>query len=212
MSKLYGAGMTDQAANTLRDRWVTLFVVLLLAATTAFVVGAAVEPSHAHGEAARTSETSMTAGGESGSRVEAGGESGSHVEPGDEGEQSTESGNASAAEPGSKEGGSDESIFGVDTESAGAVTAAVLVSLLVAAIVWWSPMTWALVAGAAFCVGAAVLDIREIGAQLDEGSTGVATVAVVLVVLHLAAAACAVTAVARRRRPGPTKALTVRGT
>jgi len=50
---------------------------------------------------------------------------------------------------------------------------------------------------AAFLLGFAALDVRELGHQLDESASGVAALAGLTLALHLAAAAVAVLAITR---------------
>src|SRR5215510_4093575 len=108
-----------------RDRPVTLFVAFLLAATAMFVIGVAVERSQARHETvasprtidAPSSEPSVSTGGEEGHESGEGGES------------------HEGAEQHSAEGG-DESVLGIDPESTPAVTAVVVLSVALAAIVW----------------------------------------------------------------------------
>jgi hypothetical protein len=174
--------MSDRTSEGNRGRWVTLFVVLLLAATAAFVLGVALERNEGHRERAATAQSS------------------SHAER-TEGSESAENGSTAEAERGS-DAGSEELILGIDPESTAALTAAVVLSVLLAGLVWWRPATWMIATGAGFSAGAAALDVREVARQLGEGNNRVAAVAIVVAGLHLGAAASAFAAVVWRRRTG----------
>ena len=164
-------------------RWVSVFVALLLASTAAFVVGVTVEREQRHSE---TTETTATTGSENGE----------HTGTGDEDPHSDETGTGE----GTADSESDESLLGVDPESAGAVVGAVVASLLLAAVAWWRPARSVLVVGGLFCLTAAALDVREVLHQLDEKQDGVAALAALVTVLHLSTAAAA--AVAAGGLPG----------
>jgi hypothetical protein len=194
--KVYGSGVIDQTRPA-RGRWVTLFVALLLAAAAAFVIGVAVERDQGHAESAH-SQSPVPSAGEVGNHSEAG-EAGSHSEAGEQGSEPTENGEASKT-GGTGEHGSDESVLGIDPESNAAVTTAVLISVLLAVVVWRWPVLPTLLAGAVFCLAAAAFDIREVAHQTAEGRTGVAVLAALVAALHLAAAASAAAASAQRWR------------
>jgi hypothetical protein len=181
--------VTDQTRHAAHGRWVTLFVALLLAAAAAFVIGVALERDHAHAETAH-SQSSITSAGEEGT----------HSEAGEEGREATE--NSETSTTGERDSGEvgDESLLGVDPESTAAVATAVLISLLIAGVVWRWPVVPTLLAGALFCLAAAAFDVREVAHQTAEGRTAVAAVALVVAVLHLAAAACAMAGFAQRWR------------
>jgi hypothetical protein len=194
--KVYGSGVIDQTRPA-RDRWVTLFVTLLLAAAAAFVIGVAVERDQGHAESAH-SQSPVPSAGEAGNHSEAG-EGGSHSEAGEHGSEPTENGEAGKT-GGTGEHDSDESVLGIDPESNAAVTTAVLISVLLAAVVWRWPVLPTLLAGAVFCLAAAAFDIREVAHQTAEGRTGVAVLAALVAALHVAAAASAAAASAQRSR------------
>jgi hypothetical protein len=194
--KVYGSGVIDQTRPA-RDRWVTLFVTLLLAAAAAFVIGVAVERDQGHAESAH-SQSPVPSAGEAGNHSEAG-EGGSHSEAGEHGSEPTENGEAGKT-GGTGEHDSDESVLGIDPESNAAVTTAVLISVLLAAVVWRWPVLPTLLAGAVFCLVAAAFDIREVAHQTAEGRTGVAVLAALVAALHVAAAASAAAASAQRSR------------
>lgn len=178
-----------------RGRWVSVFVLFLLASTAIFVVGAVVERNQGHQEPTSPSSEQGSGGSETGAHVEGSGEA-AHTE---------------ATTPGAEqsgESGSNEKLFGVDPEGAPAVIVAVLVALLVAAAAWWRPVPLVLVIGFLFCLAAAGLDIREIVHQVDGDNTGVAVLAGLVTLLHLLAAVAAAAALTNvmgsaRRRSRP---------
>jgi hypothetical protein len=96
----------------------------------------------------------------------------------------------SGAESGGTEASHGEAgatILGVDTESLALSIVAVVLSLLLAAVLWtgrWPRLVLLGVAlfGLVFAAG----DGRELVHQLDDSNTGLATVAAILLVLHLA--------------------------
>jgi len=142
-----------------------VFVALLLAATATFAVGVSLErrdaARHAAAEAVEhTEEGEHTEGGEG---AEAG-----HV-----GETA--------------ERGGQERLFGVDVESTPITVAVVIASVLVAAAAWWRPRTAVFLFGAAFCLAAAVLDVREFAHQIAENRTGLAVLVGLVAALHLGA-------------------------
>jgi hypothetical protein len=163
-----------------RSRWATILAVLLLAATALFVVGATVE-RQGHAE---TTSTSSEA--EEHSEGEAG--EGSNPEVSEEANLEAGESNPTGAESGS------EAILGVDTESLPVITIAVLIALLLVAAIWWRPRREVLIVAIVFCLGAAVLDFRELLHQLDEGRNSVAILAAAVALLHLAAAGAGVAA------------------
>jgi len=86
----------------------------------------------------------------------------------------------------------EERVLGIDVESPLLVTAAVLVSLLLAALVWRRPDRRLLIVIAVVAAAFAVLDIAEVAHQLDEDNTGLALLAGLIAALHAAAAALAI--------------------
>jgi hypothetical protein len=121
------------------------------------------------------------------------GETGRHDEATESAEQieaETAERPANEAEP-AEEGG-EERVLGLDLESPLLVTAAVVVSVLFAGLVWRRRDRSLLVAIAVFGAGFAVLDIAEIAHQLDEDRTGLALLAGLIAALHAATAVLAV--------------------
>jgi len=186
-----------------RDGPVTLFVAFLLEATAMFVIGVAVERSQARHETVASPRTIDTPSSEP--SVGTGGEEGHDAGEGEEGDESGEGGEArEGAEQHSAEGG-DESVLGIDPESTPAVTAVVVLSVALAAIVWWWPAGVVLLTAGLFCVAAVGFDVREAVVQSNEGRTGVTAIAITVALLHAAAAASAFAAVAQHGRAGLTR-------
>lgn len=72
-------------------------------------------------------------------------------------------------------------------ESPAAIAGAVVLSLLVAAAVWWRPRRELFLAAAVFCLAAAAFDVREVVHQAGEERAGLAALAVLVALLHLGA-------------------------
>jgi hypothetical protein len=146
----------------------SLLVLLVAAATAAFVVGTAIERNTGdpHAEAARQAAPHSEA-------VE-GHEQRSH--------ETTEPAGESELRP-----------LGVDVEAAPFVALAAAASLALALAAWLRPSTapLLLLVAAAFLAFAA-LDVRELAHQIDESSGGLAALAAAVALAHAAAAAVAV--------------------
>jgi hypothetical protein len=189
-----------------RDSRTKLLVALIVLATAAFAIGAAIERSGQHDEGAveAAAAGSLVGDGQSFFASEAAGEEG---ESGESAEPAEPEGGESAhgeeskgeAEHAEKHGG--EKLLGLDPEATGLVVAAVIVSLLLALAVWLRPGQRAvllLVAAAMLLFGA--LDVREAVHQADESNTGLVLLASAIAVLHLGAAAVAVYSLEARGR------------
>jgi hypothetical protein len=176
-------------------------VVLIVAATALLALGVALE------RGARTHEAVRTSGEAAPVRHAA--ESGSGSEAGETGE-STESGTVSGAPPRGERAHeeSSERLLGIDPESPGLLAVAVVVSLVLAALVWRGAAPWLLALVALVMAAFAALDVREVVHQLDESRTGLALLALLVAALHLAAAALAARAAmsARGTRARPAAA------
>lgn len=169
------------------SRWVSLFIVLLLASAAAFVLGVTVERNDGH--------TDNTTNASTGDQA---------AQPHDEASEGAGSGEGDhGAEPRSDEPGTggdhaqeigDETLLGVNPESTAAVAGAVVASLLLASLAGLRPVPLFLLLGAAFCLTVALFDMREVAHQLDESRNGVAAVALLVTLLHLGASAAAVAA------------------
>ena len=94
-----------------------------------------------------------------------------------------------------------ETILGINPESTGALAAAVVVSLLVAAAVWFWDNPAVLIVTAVVALLFATLDVREVLHQIDESRHGLALLALLAAVLHLGAAGAAGLALSRREVP-----------
>jgi hypothetical protein len=85
----------------------------------------------------------------------------------------------------------EEGVLGIDAESPVLVTAAVVMSLLLAGLVWRRPDRRLLIIIAIFGATFAVLDAAEVAHQLDEDNTALTLLAGAITALHAAAAALA---------------------
>jgi hypothetical protein len=183
-------------------------VGLILAATVLFVVGIVWEKNSGEHHSDSVAEA-QEVGGESGS--ESGGESNTgeaekqtkaaqrqtkapetHAPAGEtqaeNGETHTGAGEThqETGETGG-ESGSDEQVLGVDYESTPLVILAVLASLGLAAVVWFTRASWLLLVVAGAMLGFAVFDVAEVFHQIDRDEAGIAVLAAFIAVLHLAA-------------------------
>jgi hypothetical protein len=165
-----------------RNRLTKALAGLMVIATVAFAIGAAVEKSEHHTESTATVSTEGTASGE-GAAPSEGGETPS--------EHATETGGSETAAQHASETGN-EKLLGLDPEATPLVVVAVIVSLLLAIAVWLRPdaaLLLALIAVAMLVFAA--LDIREAVHQSDESNTGLLVLASAIAALHLAAAGLA---------------------
>jgi hypothetical protein len=110
----------------------------------------------------------------------------------DEATEADEGTETPTAEPAEGETGENEvRVLGIDVESPLAIAAAVVVSVLLAGVVWRRPTRRLLVVIAVVAAAFAVLDIAEVVHQVDENRTGLALLAGVIAAAHAAAAALA---------------------
>jgi hypothetical protein len=86
----------------------------------------------------------------------------------------------------------DETILGIDRESPVLVAIGVVLSIVVAAAIWFRPRREVWLAAAAFAVLFALFDVLELAHQLDESNTGRAVLAGIVAALHVAVALVAV--------------------
>ncbi|MEO8425262.1 MAG: hypothetical protein ABI595_15300, partial [Actinomycetota bacterium] len=91
----------------------------------------------------------------------------------------------------------DARVLGIDLEAPLFVVLAVVISVALAAAVWWRETLAVLVLVLLFALVFAVLDIAEVIHQNDSGRTGVVLVAAVVAVLHLGVAGLAARAVSQ---------------
>jgi hypothetical protein len=85
----------------------------------------------------------------------------------------------------------EERVLGNDVESPVLVTTAVVISLLIAGLVWRRSDRRLFIIVAVFGAGFAVLDVAEVAHELDEDNTGLALLAGAIAALHAAVAALA---------------------
>ena len=162
-------------------------VLLITLATVGFVVGTSIErgqhESHAAPAAKAASPTHTESGGETSGEVAPTGESAAKL----------------AAEAG---GHAEYRPFGINIEAIPFIVLAALASLALAALAWARP-AWlpGLLLVAASMAAFAVLDVREVVHQSDEGRTGLAVLAGAVAALHAAAALLALRMLAVARRP-----------
>jgi asparagine N-glycosylation enzyme membrane subunit Stt3 len=147
-----------------------LLVLLILLATTGFIIGVAIERSSA--EEPHTVEPVAH-------------EEGGH----EEGEATNEGQATDEGSEAPSEGNSSETVLGLNVESTPLVVTAVLFSLVLAGAAWaWPRSRPLLVIVIAAMLAFAVLDIAEVVHQLDTSRAGLAILAAIVAALHLAAA------------------------
>lgn len=175
--------------NIGQNRLPFLIALLLVSSAALFAIGTAIEHSQRamHHEGAPSS--AAKSGGETSSEKKSNGEAGGAGE-------ATHKASSESATATETHG---EKIAGVDPESWPLVGLAIVVSLLVAAGVYWRRGRW-LVAAVAFGLLFAAGDTRELIHQVQESRTTVAAIAGVLIALHVLAALAAAAA----RRGGTT--------
>ncbi len=96
---------------------------------------------------------------------------------------------------------SGETLLGVNPESTGAIAAAVIISLLLAAALWLWQAPALLVFVAVFALLFATFDLREVAHQFGEARGGLALLALLAALLHLAVAIIAGLALTRAGAP-----------
>jgi hypothetical protein len=154
-----------------------LAAVLLVLTAGLFAIGVAVERGGGHDETAEHTEAVRDEPSETAERAEG------HVEQ---------------AETGGEEH-DDERVLGVDAESPLTVTAAVILSLGLAVVLWLARQRWLAFVVAVFALVFAAVDIGELAHQLDEGRTGRVVLAAIVTAGHHAAGV-----LASRPSPPPT--------
>jgi len=189
-----------------------MLVALILASTAAFVVGVLLERHQTNNESGETpAHRAAESGAPTGESREGSG-SGESSESGEsEPTTSPKAGKATGETAAQRERGghveSSEKLLGVNPESTGLLTVAVVVSLLLAAAVWWrggSPLVLGVVALA--LAAFAALDVREVVHQVNESRAGLALLAGVVAALHGAAALLAGRAAVAARGAPPSVA------
>jgi hypothetical protein len=122
---------------------------------------------------------------------------GVRLERGDRHSESTEATHTEGSEGGHEGEGGERSagqewhILGLDPESPGPVTVAVAVSLALAGGLWFTGKRGLALTATAFAVLFAVLDVAEVGHQLDEARDGLAALAAAIAIGHGVAALAA---------------------
>ena len=155
--------------------------ILLVVTAALFVVGVAVEGNtHAEPSTEQSGTAAEQPAGESG---------GAHQEEG--GESPTVEGGTGGGDAGHHASAGGETVLGIDAESPATVSLVVLLSVALAAGLWFTTRRWIAVAAALAAGLFAVVDIAEFFRQLDESRTGLAILAMTIAVGHTVAAACA---------------------
>ena len=168
-----------------------VLAALLIVSAATFAAGSSIERSHTHESVQPSTETSpkpAEAGGTEGSGEGAGAPSGEGVAP--------------ATESHTENVGS-ETLFGINPESTGLVAVGVIVSLLLAAGVWFWGRRPVLMAVVVFGIVFAALGVREAAHQAHESRTGLLMLAIALAVLHAAVSAIAASGLRRRATGHP---------
>jgi hypothetical protein len=171
-----------------RSRPTVALVAVIVLATAAFGIGAALEKSEHHNEGSESAAQPGNVATASGSRSDTILISGESAESGGEAGESGESGH-------SESGGEShsEDLVGIDPESTALVVLAIVGSLVLAAAVWLWPEAIPVLAMAGlamffFCA----LDIREAVHQWDESRGGLMALALGVAALHLVAGGLAI--------------------
>ncbi len=150
-------------------------VLLLVGSACLFFVGSTIERQHKHHESVAATPAKASSG-------ESGGETGGESAKAKTAEQHVEK---AKDETGAK-------LLGINTESLALSIVAVVLSLLLAAAVWfgvWSRLVLFAVVG--FGIVFAAGDVREVVHQVNESNGGLVAIAAILIVLHLVVAALA---------------------
>jgi hypothetical protein len=145
--------------------------VLLVVTAVLFVIGVSQESGDEHNESTEETHAEGEATGEG--------------ENGESAEQREAEGHDEAGE---SAGGEERQILGLDPESPGLVAVAVVVSLALAAGLWFTAKRGVAAAAAGFAAVFALLDAAEVSHQLDEDRNGLATLAVAIAIGHALAA------------------------
>ena len=176
-----------------RSLLIKIAVISLATSAVLFAVGSALE-RHAEKSEKRGSEVTATAARGSGEAHHSG-ETGPRS-----GERGGEASSAAPRETHHAETASERSsetrserIFGVNPDALPLVAAAVGISLLLAAALWFRGSSVVLLGVVAVAgVVAAVFDVREAVHQADHSRPGIMAIAIAVALLHLVASGCAV--------------------
>jgi hypothetical protein len=172
-----------------RNHLTLILIALIVVATAAFGIGAAIEKSE------HNDESSESAGLQGAIHTAATGAWDTILVSGESGESGGETAGESSRGEHSESGGEthSEDLLGIDPESTALVVLAIFGSLLLAAAVWLRPEATPVLAlvGLAMLFFAA-LDIREAVHQSDESNGGLMALALCIATLHLAAGGLAI--------------------
>jgi hypothetical protein len=164
------------------DRARRAAAILFVVTAALFAVGVAAEDdTHSEPAAESSSTPAEQPAGESGEAHEEGAE-----ETGDEAEEGS---GREGDDAGHDESAEDETVLGIDAESPATVTLAVLVSIALAAGLWFTKRRAVAIAAAVAAILFAVFDIAEVAHQLDESNNALAALALTVAVGHLLAGA-----------------------
>ena len=176
--------------------------LLLVLATVVFMIGVIAERSMA-GESSET-RPSQTVSASSSEQSEKAAEGADSHDEGEAAEGTGEEGHTDVAtEPHTEANETRETILGINAESTGVIAAAVIISLLVAASVWFWGTPAVLVVAAGMALLFAAFDLREVAHQLNEARTNLVVIALLTAVLH--ASAAVVTGLALTHRSAPAR-------
>jgi hypothetical protein len=157
--------------------------LLLVLATIVLVFGISAERSLA-GEATATGPAESAGPMVSESAAEAGEAAEGHSDD----EAAAETHNAETTAPHDEATEAGNTMLGIDPESTGAITTAVVISLALAAALWFSGTPGVLIVGAIFALLFAAFDVREVMHQLSESRISLVVIAFVAALLHGSAA------------------------
>jgi hypothetical protein len=174
----------------------TILIVLLVASTALFAVGAIAERSQADEHAEATSAQPQE------SNQPTAEPEGEHA-AGDEAPGADQEGGGDEGKAGEAHAEKSETLLGINLESTPLIVLAVAVGLGLAAVAasQLGRLPAVLLAIALIALAWAALDVREVVHQLDESRAGVAILAIAVAVLHVSAAALAGWSSARDRHP-----------
>lgn len=172
--------------------------LLLVLATIVFVIGISAERSLSiEATATRPAESTGPASSEDA------GEAGEAAEGHNEEEAAAEAQPEEATAPHDETTEASDTMMGIGRESTGAITVAVVISLALAAALWFSGAPGVLIVGAIFALLFAALDLREVVHQLSESRISLVVIALVAALLHGSAAMFAGSSLAQRSSSAP---------
>ena len=161
-----------------------LLVCSLLASTALFTVGVALERSHTEAPSTRTPTGEVSPAGETGS----GGGTGGTSEGGSPGQSTSTHETAATTET----SGHDAVFLGVNLESWWLVGVVVVLSIGLAAAIWFRPAKPVLAVTSAFAIFFAAFDVAEVSHQVSASHGGLVVIAAMVALLHLVTGGLAV--------------------